>query len=148
VAKSPKLQPHQFRYEGTTISIEITYGMAIKHLQDLGVDMIGLLEDNETLTNILLRDTIMLKVWYFFVEQKTGEDYLVAIDHLDPQGMKEFRDAFWQATLNFSQPMMRPALEEMKHQVKKGLKEQAKNLSLEEPSKTTSSDSSEEQEDD
>lgn len=134
--------PTAFVYKDEEIEIEITYGLAMKKFRKMGLNLLAILSDEQVMATMLLDDSVMVQVWHHYVEEETGDDFDTAIDELDPHGMKKFRDAFWQATINFTPPAAREVLEEGMKEVRKQIRLQGKK------SKTTSSDSSEEQEED
>ena len=62
----------------------------------------------------------MLKVWYHYVSPYC-ESFESSLDDITPEMLNEFRDKFWSAVVNFTNPSMRKALMEFKKMILKEL---------------------------
>lgn len=103
----------KFKYGNETITMELGYKLALGKLTDLGLDILSMLEaNNPTIQTIMLNDTIMLKVWYHFVNEANAEKWEDALEVLDKQegGLEPFKKAFWDLVVGFSPPSVQPVL--------------------------------------
>lgn len=122
-----------FEYGSEKIPMRLTYSLATGKLEDLGIDVLGVLSDGgRTLQTILLDDKTLIKVWFHFVQEETGDDWETAIEKLDEQegGLNKFREDFFQLIVNFSAPPVRKVLVQAWEQAKIQLKDQKKLKSL------------------
>lgn len=113
-----------FQYDGIKIPMTLDYSLALGKFEDLGLDVLGIVADGgETLQRILLDDRMLLKVWYHYVSEETGDDWEAAIKKLDEQenGLSNFREEFFKLIVSFSNPQIRTMLEQMWVQAKKEL---------------------------
>ena len=124
-----------FKHRGVNIPIRITYGTAMFTLQELGLDILAIFQDSEKVVmTIMANDNVMLKVWHHYVKD-VEPDFNSAVEDLEATEMHQFKEAFWQAVVNFSSPPMQPLLEHIWKEVKKSLKQPEKtwkNISSEE----------------
>ena len=101
------------------------YGLAHGKLFDLGVDVLSIMKNGEAISTIMLDDSTMLKVWFFYLnEAGIEDDFDHALDVLDesPQGLAPFRKAFWDMVVGFSPTQLQPALRNMWREAEKQLK--------------------------
>ena len=132
------------KYRGADVPIRITYKAAMFDLKDLGMNILGIFEDHTAITNMLINDEVMVKVWYYFVSPHASS-LENAVEDLTSELMNEFREVFWEEVLNFTNPQMRPALREFMKMIKEELASPESNLrkalsdSLEEQASTQAS---------
>lgn len=123
----------KFKYDTKTIQMELGYKIAHTTLMDLGLDVLSVLKENNTvIQTIMLDDSLMLKVWYYYVKEATGDSWEDALDALDktPDGLETFKKAFWDMVVGFTSPSMQDALKKMWKEVQREIKERVeKNLS-------------------
>ena len=100
------------RYKGTEIPLEINYHTAMFVFPKLGLRLLNLLQDSQTVLQIMGDDDTMIKIWYHYVHEYAGplED---AVKELNSETMNDFRDKFWREVVNFTNPQMRPLAKEM-----------------------------------
>jgi hypothetical protein len=128
-----------FKYNNITIPVTFGYKEVMGDFKKMGLNLLKLFEDQSVMTSIFMNDELMLEVWFHYVKNyATSMDE--AVEHLTPQQMHVFKEAFWQAVVNFTAPQMRPTLIALKAELDQVLKSPAKNL------RSSSFDSSEEQE--
>lgn len=112
-----------FKYGTQTVKMQLGYHLAHTKLLDLGLDILSVLaEKNTVIQTIMFDDSVMLKIWFFYVEAALpGTEWEEALKTLDstPGGLQQFKDAFWALTVNFFSPSMRPAIQSMWNQIKK-----------------------------
>lgn len=116
----------KFQYGTRSIPMEMGFVLANGKMEDLGLDVLSVLSDGGvTLQKILLDDKTMLKVWYYYVHEETRDDWETALAILDetPNGLEDFRDAFYKLVVNFSPLQTRKLLGEMWEQIKKRMKD-------------------------
>lgn len=112
-----------YKFDGKQIPIKITYKEAEEDLYNQGIDLLDMFSENhvgEALQKILLNDRFMLKLWWNYIEPHVKMTYEEARDKLTPDGLQEFRDAFWEAVVNFTPPPVRKELREAWSQAKSG----------------------------
>lgn len=130
-----------FRYRETEVPVEITWKDALGKLDDLGVDVLSILDENNTvIQTIMLNNKVMVKVWYYYVHLETADDFETALEYLTSEDLERFKDKFWEAVVLFSPPLVRGQLQEIWREAKKQLRSQGRK------SMNTSSDSLPEQE--
>lgn len=108
------------KFKGAEIPIKITYKSAWYDLPELGIDILNIFEDDKTVSNILINDRVMVNVLFYYVKGhcSTIES---ALEELTPEIMNEFREVFWNEVVNFTNPQMRPSLQEYMSMIKKEL---------------------------
>lgn len=130
----------KFKYGNQEITMNLGYLFANTKLADFGLDILTIFQDgNNVVPTIMLDDATMLKVWYHYVKEATGDDWETSLETLDrtPGGLSQFKKAFWDMVVGFSDPSGRGLLEQMWTEAKKRLK-----ASVEQTSTSTSSVSS------
>lgn len=120
----------KFQHGKDTIPMSLGYHLAHTKLLDLGIDVLAITRDNLAIQTIMLDDSTMLKVWYFYVkeasdegviESQTFEEALQILDQA-PKGLEPFRKAFWDMVVGFMPTALQPTLREMWKQAEKQLK--------------------------
>ena len=130
-----------FKHNGIKIPIVLSYKDAMFTFKKMGLNLLSIMEDGDNLIlSIMSNDLVMLEVWHHYVKDHSP-NMEEAIEELEATEMHQFKEAFWQAVVNFSPSPMRPLLSHMYQEVKKGLKQPEKIW------KSTLSESSEESED-
>ena len=117
------------KFNGSEIPIEITYKSAWFELPELGIDLLTIFDGEKTLMNILTNEKVMIEVLYHF-SKKHFSTLENMIDKLTPEVMHDFREVFWDEVVNFTNPQMRPALQETMTMLKKHLASPEKILEL------------------
>lgn len=116
-----------FKYNGITIPVSFGYKEVTKDFKEMGLNLLQLFSDQGVMASIFINDELMLKIWFYYVKNHAAT-MDEAIETLTPQQMHAFKEAFWQAVVNFTVPQMRPTLVEMKKELDSALKSPAKNL--------------------
>lgn len=118
----------EFELNKIKYPITINYYESIKVLpQKFGVSLTRMFVDqdeaNETMVSLTMDDEKTLALAWYYVEQTASgmdeDDFLKVMTGKD---LERFRDAFWQAVVNFSGPLKKPLLEEIWKDFKKSLK--------------------------
>jgi hypothetical protein len=137
------MQTATFKYGNKTIKMELGYLLATTTISDLGVDVLSVMKDPIVIQTIMLDDSVMLKIWYYYVKEETGDDWKDALGILDqtPGGLKQFKDAFWDMVVGFSPHAVQEAMKDNWKRIQKELKK-----SVETNSNSSSSSSSPEPE--
>lgn len=137
------MQTATFKYGNKNLKMELGYLLATTTLSDLGVDILSVMKDPVVTQTIMLDDSIMLKVWYYYVKEETGDDWKDALNILDQTvgGLKQFKDAFWDMVVGFSPPAIQEPMRENWKRIQKELKK-----SVDQNSNSSSSNSSPEPE--
>lgn len=132
-----------FKYGKTTHMMELGYALADSTLSDMGVDVLSIISDGgETLQRLMLDDRLLLKVYYHYVQEATGDTWETALETLDETegGLEAFREAFLKLIVSFTGVQGRKMLEAMIDHAKTRLKNSKEIRSM-----LSSSSSSEEQ---
>ena len=122
-----------FKYGDQSIKMEMGYGLATGKMEDLGIDILGIISDGGvTIKTILLDDRTLLKIWYHYVNEQTDDSFDKAIEILDETegGLENFRDEFYKLVINFSPPQAREYLRETWKQIKKEMNDSKKVKSM------------------
>lgn len=116
----------KFKYGNRTVPMSMSFTLADTKMEDLGLNILGVLSDGgQTIQTLLLDDRLLLKVWYYYVKEETAdswEDALAVLDETEG-GLEEFREAFFTLIVNFSSPPTRKILREMWDQAKTQMKD-------------------------
>ena len=130
---------NKIKYESVEVPIVITYKDAMGPLEELGMDVLNLFQErNGTLTEIMMNDKLMVKVWFHYIK-KYESNFDSAIEKLTPEAMVQFREVFVKSLLDFTNPQMRPVIQEALKEIKEtlaspeGLLKKLSLESLEEP---------------
>ena len=117
------------KFNGIDIPIKITYKSAWFELPELGIDILNIFDGEKTIMNILTNEKVMVELFYYYAKShcSTIEDML---GNLTSEVMTEFREVFWNEVVNFTNPQMRPALQETMTMLKKHLASPEKILEL------------------
>jgi len=117
------------KFNGIDIPIKITYKSAWFELPELGIDILNIFDGEKTIMNILTNEKVMVELFYYYAKGhcSTIDDML---EKLTPEVMGEFREVFWNEVVNFTNPQMRPALQETMTMLKKHLASPEKILEL------------------
>jgi hypothetical protein len=102
----------KFKHGQNTIPMSLGYVLAHGKLFDLGLDILSITKDNSVVQTIMLDDSTMLKVWYYYVQEETGQSFEDALEILDntPNGLEPFKKAFWDMVVGFSPTALQPTL--------------------------------------
>ncbi len=126
-----------FKHGKDTIPMKLGYHLAHTKLFDLGIDVLAITKDNLAIQTIMLDDSTMLKVWYYYIqeaasdgviESQTFEEALEILDEA-PKGLEPFRKAFWEMVVGFMPTALQPTLKEMWKQAEKQLKSAVEKIS-------------------
>lgn len=118
----------EFELNKIKYPIEINYFESIKVLpQKFGVSLTRMFVDQDeavsTMESLILDDEKTLALaWYYVERTATGIDEDDFLRTMTGKDLERFREAFWQAVVNFSGPLKRPLMEEIWKQFKKDLK--------------------------
>jgi hypothetical protein len=134
VAKDESLPPEiekdpmsgKFMFQGTSVPIRITYKQAMFDFKDLGLNLLAIFQDGQTIATIMSNDEVMVHIWYEYVKPYTST-FENAIEALTPEDMHKFKEVFWEEVINFTAPPMRPILVAMMEQVREALSSPPKN---------------------
>jgi len=129
-----------FTFKQEKIPLTISFKEAYKLLPKYDIHILGLLVDNNittTLSTILTDDLKMLGLWYEFMKDHTARPFEDLIDDLSAQDFKSFKDAFWSAIVNFTDPQLRPALVKGREEVERELAKTLRNLKFSDTSSGT-----------
>lgn len=123
----------KFKYGDIQIPMELGWVLAHGKLQELGINVLGILSDGgKTIQTILLDDQIMIQVWYYYVHQHTNDSWEDALEVLDEGegGLHEFRENFYKLVVSFSPSLSRDLLTEMWDKIKRDMKNSRKVKSI------------------
>lgn len=106
--------------------MSLGYVLAHGKLFDLGLDILSIMKDNNTIVpTIMFDDSTMLKIWFFYIkEQDSTISWEEALQFLDetPGGLEPFKKAFWDLVVSFFpitlQPTLRKGWKEVEKQIK------------------------------
>lgn len=133
-----------FDYGNQKVPMEMGWVLANTKMEDLGLDIIGILSDNfATLQTMLLDNKTMLRVWYYYVHEHTNDDWETALETLDNTqgGLENFKEEFFRLVVSFTGSGARKLLVEAWEQAKKEMRDSRRIKSM-----ISSSNSSDEQE--
>jgi hypothetical protein len=99
----------KIKFKGNEIPIRISWKDAMFTFKDMGLNLLKLFEDGSALYTIMADDEVMVELWYHYVSKHTTT-LESAIEDVDEDFMHEFKEAFWEAVLDFTNPQMRPML--------------------------------------
>jgi hypothetical protein len=121
-----------FKHGKDTIPMSLGYVLAHSKLFDLGLDILSMTKDNSVIQTIMLDDSVMLKVWFYYIQQHdpdaSFEDALEVLDE-SPKGLEPFRKAFWELVVGFMPTALQPTLRELWKQAEKQLKNAPEKMS-------------------
>lgn len=111
--------------------MSLGYVLAHGAIFDRGLDVLSITKDNSVIQTIMLDDSTMLKVWYYYVEKETGQSFDEALEVLDenPKGLEPFRKAFWEMVVGFMPTALQPTLKGMWREAEKQLKNAQEKMS-------------------
>lgn len=117
----------EYTFRNKKIPLQFTFGTAMFFKQEFGLNMLALFED-DNLDNfcamVSLHDEKILEIWWYYVE-KHFSDRAECIDNLTRDSLTEFKEAFWDAIINFSDPAARPILTDLRKRLPELLKQRA-----------------------
>ncbi len=122
-------QQAEFTFKNKKIPVTFTVGKAISFKADFNINLLNLFEDNNLDlfgVTVALNDEKMIDVWWHFVSEHF-KDREECINELTRDKLTEFKEAFWAAVVNFTDPAGKPILLELKKQLPELLKRQAVN---------------------
>jgi hypothetical protein len=121
-----------FKHGKHTIPMTLGYVLAHGKLFDLGLDILSMTKDNSVIQTIMLDDSVMLKVWFYYIQQHdetaTFDEALEILDE-SPKGLEPFRKAFWELVVGFMPTALQPTLRELWRQAEKQLKNAPEKMS-------------------
>lgn len=121
------------KFDHGTTKIPMTLGYVLAHgaIFDRGLDILSITKDNSVIQTIMLDDSTMLKVWYYYVEQATQQTFEEALEVLDenPKGLEPFRKAFWELVVGFMPISLQPTLRGMWREAEKQLRNAVEKVS-------------------
>lgn len=115
----------KFTSQNIEFPINIKVGTAIFFKQEFKFNLLNLFEgDNVSvfLETMSLNDEKIIDLMWYYVKDKI-EDKEAWIDSLERKDLTEFKDAFWEGVLNFSDLAARPVLQELRRQLPELLKQ-------------------------
>lgn len=117
-----------FKYGDRKLPMELGYVLATGKMEDLGFDALSVISDGSQLENLLLNDRLLLKIWYYYVQEQTGDTFEQAIQVLDvtPGGLHDFREAFLELVASFSNPQVRKLIRMGWEEAKRQMNDQQK----------------------
>ena len=119
-----------FKHGKHSVPIQLGYVLAHGKLFDLGLDVLSIMKDNTIVPTIMLDDSLMLKIWWYYIteaikdgkiDDHTFEEALEILDE-QPKGLEHFRKAFWELVVGFSSTQLQPILKQMWKEVEKQTK--------------------------
>lgn len=122
-------QKAEFTFKNKKIPVAFTVGKAISFKNDFDINLLNLFEGNnldQFGIMVALNDEKMIEVWWHFVEEHFS-DREECINELTRDKLTEFKEAFWAAVVNFTDPAGKPILLELKKQLPELLKQQVVN---------------------
>jgi len=124
----------KFKYGNQEVEMQLGYGLAYGKLFDLGLDILSVMKNGEVISTIMMDDSTMLKVWFYYLTEAgviEPDNFSEALDVLDemPQGLAPFKKAFWDMVVGFSPTQAQPALREMWKAAEKQLKNAGEKIS-------------------
>lgn len=129
--------PPIYPFMGKDHVIEIEIPQAFLFKSEFGINLLKMFEDeniNTIAVTLALDDEKIIEIWWWFISKKLGNDPSTraqAIDNLTRESLSQFKDAFWAAIVNFSDPAIKEALIDLKRRLPGLLKKQM-NQSLDE----------------
>jgi len=121
-----------FKHGKDTVPMSLGYVLAHGKLFDLGLDILSMTKDNSVIQTIMLDDSVMLKVWFYYIQQQDPDaSFEEALEILDesPKGLEPFRKSFWELVVGFMPTALQPTLKEMWRQAEKQLKNAPEKMS-------------------
>lgn len=134
-----------YEFDGIKFNIEITMASAFKLEADHKISLLQIFEGNNLdilAQQISVNDKTALDLWWDFVGTKF-QDREECINKLTRDSLTKFKEAFWAAVINFSDPNVKPILLELKKRLPGLLKKSVLNNlnQLESSQQNESSDS-------
>lgn len=117
-----------FEFKNIQYQININYYDSLKVLPEkFNINLCKIFTDGEiageTMQNLILDDELTLKLaWYYIEPAISGMDEDDFLRNMTGKDLERFREAFWQAVVNFSGPLKKNLLTEMWNQFKRDLK--------------------------
>lgn len=108
--------PVTYNFDGVDFPIVITMSSAYKLEADYNICLLQLFENNNldrVVQELSVNDKVALDLWWEFVSTKF-QDRSECIDKLTRDSLTKFKEAFWAAIVNFSDPNVKPILLELK----------------------------------
>lgn len=117
------------KVKGIPIEVIVTYKMAMFDFKAYGLNMLKLFQDDNALMSVMVDDEMLINIMHYYCKEhvSTVEDLVDELDK-NPDLMQEFRDQFWDAVLNFTNPLMREALRQTRKLIEEQLASPEKNL--------------------
>lgn len=121
----------KFRHGKDDIPLFLGYVLAHGKIADLGLDVLDMMSStNDVIPKIMLDDGVMLKVWYFYIqdaadagviEEQSFDEALAILDE-SSKGLEPFRKAFWELVVGFTPTGLQSHLRSMWKKAEKELK--------------------------
>ncbi len=119
-------QQAEFTFKNKKIPVVFTVGKAISFKTLFDINLLNLFESNNLDMfgiTIALNDEKMVDIWWHFVEEHFSNRE-ECIEELTRDKLTEFKEAFWAAVVNFTDPAGKPILLELKKRLPELLKQQ------------------------
>lgn len=94
----------KFKLGDQDIPMFLGFHLISEVFPEKGLDLFTIFEDtNNAVAIIHMNDKIMLQIWYYYVHEHNGMDYIKALHELDEtkDGFEGFRRAFWDMVVAF-----------------------------------------------
>jgi hypothetical protein len=127
--------PINYTFQETTFDLSIPLGKAYFLKTEFGINLLNLFEGDNLdafLQTIALNDEKMIDIWWHYIGEKYS-DRETAVDKLSRDDLTKFKEAFWDAVINFSDKNAQSILISVKKQLPELLKRQAENLLKQDP---------------
>lgn len=135
----------KYTFKNKELELHITIGKAFFLKTEFGINLLNLFEEGNMenlLATLALNDEKVIDIWWYHLEKEGFTDRAECIDSLTRDNLTEFKNAFWNSIVNFSDPTARETLVNVKKRLPELLKLQVDNSinqalkSLNESSKT------------
>lgn len=120
------MQKSKFLLGKQEIPMFLGHHFAHNKLEELGLQVYTIMEpENVVLQSILINDSLMLKIMFFYVEEHCAMKWDEFLEELDnhPGSLEKFRNVFWEMVVGFSAHAAQEPLRDLWKQAKKMLKD-------------------------
>lgn len=120
------MQKSKFSLGTQEIPMFLGHRLAHGKMEEMGLSIYTIMEpENTVLQSILINDSLMLKIMFFYVDEHCGMSWDEFLESLDshPGALEKFRNAFWEMVVGFSAPAVQEPLRDLWRQAKKMLKD-------------------------
>lgn len=121
------MAPIFFELNNTKYPITLNYLQCLRVLPErFGISLTKIFTDNDaavkTMEALVLDDERTLQLAWFYIEPTASIDEEAFLELVDGRDLERFREAFWQAVVNFFGPLKRNVLTDLWNQFKRDLK--------------------------